>query len=363
MLPRDNQVFDPAAVTASSFRQALRRQIYAANASPADPGRDPLTAHRARIPDLRFCRVRDDRRAHGPATPSRSVPRVRRRADIAYMRGQWLPFPRLPTIPASIDTFAGRPRGDARRHAAQTRALRLALRARADLRRADLCGARPHGTSPSCSRSPCPIAFKWATDAVTARIAAARPWRSKSSRTATNVLRPRCSALLALVMPSTACCAFCHGARHAGARRALRRRGDERRAPPGAGGLRPPPQPVAALPSRAQDRRPHPRARARPQRDRDDRAHHHAHRRADGDRVRADPRRALRAVRHRLCRRRAGHDRGLSRLHLPRDELADVDPPLDERIRHRRQHQGDRLAAQLRDGEVLRRRGARGGAL
>ena len=34
-----------------------------------------------------------------------------------------------------------------------------------------------------------------------------------------------------------------------------------------------------------------------------------------------------------------------------------------ERIRHRRQHQGGRLAPQLRDGEVFRRRGARGRAL
>ena len=38
-------------------------------------------------------------------------------------------------------------------------------------------------------------------------------------------------------------------------------------------------------------------------------------------------------------------------------------PPQDERQRHRRQHQGDRLAAQLRDGEIFRRRGARGQAL
>ncbi len=35
----------------------------------------------------------------------------------------------------------------------------------------------------------------------------------------------------------------------------------------------------------------------------------------------------------------------------------------DERERHRRQHQGDRLAAQLRDGQVFQRRGARGAAL
>ena len=43
-----------------------------------------------------------------------------------------------------------------------------------------------------------------------------------------------------------------------------------------------------------------------------------------------------------------------------RDRVAHRDPPRHERQRHRRQHQGDRLAAQLRDGEVFRRRGARG---
>ena len=40
-----------------------------------------------------------------------------------------------------------------------------------------------------------------------------------------------------------------------------------------------------------------------------------------------------------------------------------VDPPLDERERHRRQHQGDRQPAQFRDRQIFRRRGARGGAL
>ena len=37
-------------------------------------------------------------------------------------------------------------------------------------------------------------------------------------------------------------------------------------------------------------------------------------------------------------------------LHLSRDRMAHRHPPQDERQRHRRQHQGDRLAAQLRDG-------------
>ena len=46
-----------------------------------------------------------------------------------------------------------------------------------------------------------------------------------------------------------------------------------------------------------------------------------------------------------------------------RDRVAHRHPPQDERERHRRQHQGDRLAAQLRDGEIFLRRGARGRAL
>ena len=57
------------------------------------------------------------------------------------------------------------------------------------------------------------------------------------------------------------------------------------------------------------------------------------------------------------------HGDRLSRLHHHRHQLAHRHPPLDERERHRRQHQGDRQPAQLRDGQVFRRRGARGGAL
>ena len=56
----------------------------------------------------------------------------------------------------------------------------------------------------------------------------------------------------------------------------------------------------------------------------------------------------------------ARHRRALHVVHLHRDRVAHLDPPPHERQRHRRQHQGDRLAAQLRDGQVFRRRGARG---
>ena len=50
-------------------------------------------------------------------------------------------------------------------------------------------------------------------------------------------------------------------------------------------------------------------------------------------------------------------------VHLYRDRVADRHPPQDERERHRRQRQGDRLAAQLRDRQIFLRRDARGRAL
>src|SRR6476661_735977 len=61
--------------------------------------------------------------------------------------------------------------------------------------------------------------------------------------------------------------------------------------------------------------------------------------------------------------RDADHGRGLHVLHLHRDRVADRDPPQDERFRHRGEHQGDRLAAQLRDREIFQRGDARGAAL
>ena len=57
------------------------------------------------------------------------------------------------------------------------------------------------------------------------------------------------------------------------------------------------------------------------------------------------------------------HRRALHVVHLFRDRMAHRHPPPHERQRHRRQHQGDQLAAQLRDGEIFRRRGARDAAL
>ena len=94
---------------------------------------------------------------------------------------------------------------------------------------------------------------------------------------------------------------------------------------------------------------------------------HHAH---DADDVRADHRRVRAGaggadVRVRLALRphRGGDDLALPVVHGAGDRLAHQDPPHHERERHGGQHQGHRQPAELRDGEVLRRRGARGQAL
>ena len=50
-------------------------------------------------------------------------------------------------------------------------------------------------------------------------------------------------------------------------------------------------------------------------------------------------------------------------VHLQGHRVAGEDPRGDERARHRRQPEGDRQPAELRDRQVLRRRGARGRAL
>ena len=125
--------------------------------------------------------------------------------------------------------------------------------------------------------------------------------------------------------------------------------------------LRPCPHALAALPSRAQDRRTVARHRAR----------HQGHRHAA----------VLRAVQHlsRPCSssafvqrhpareafnvvvraRHAGHGRRLCLVHLRHHALAHPVPPRHEPERPGRQHQGGRQPAQLRDGQVFQQRGAR----
>src|SRR5437667_236240 len=50
-------------------------------------------------------------------------------------------------------------------------------------------------------------------------------------------------------------------------------------------------------------------------------------------------------------------------VHLFGDRVAHRHPPTDERERHPSEHQGGRFAAQLRNGQIFRRRGARGAPL
>ena len=69
--------------------------------------------------------------------------------------------------------------------------------------------------------------------------------------------------------------------------------------------------------------------------------------------------RAVVAVRLALRAGHHDHRRDLHVLHLHRDRMADRDSPQDERFRHRGQHQGDRLASELRDGQIFQRRGTR----
>src|SRR5437773_2670404 len=68
-------------------------------------------------------------------------------------------------------------------------------------------------------------------------------------------------------------------------------------------------------------------------------------------------------VRVALCAGHHDHHRDLHVLHLSRDRVADRDSPQDERVRHRGEHQGDRLAFEIRDRQIFRRRGARSHAL
>ena len=132
------------------------------------------------------------------------------------------------------------------------------------------------------------------------------------------------------------------GAADAGARRPVRQGGDARGAPARLSDLRAHAPAVAALPSRAQDRRAHPRARARPQRHRDHRPHGDPATGADHRRAGADRRRAAVDVRLALRRDHHGDGRALHGVHLLRHRVAHRHPPPHERERQRRQHQGDR---------------------
>ena len=147
------------------------------------------------------------------------------------------------------------------------------------------------------------------------------------------------------------------------ARRHLRPRRPARHPRRRAADLPPPAWAGAALSPGAPDRRAEPRHRTRHQGHPDPAVlpavQHPAHVLRDRTGLRG-------AVAH--VRRLAGaghrrHGHAVHRLHAAGHRMASQVPPPDERDRLRGQHQGHRKPAELRDGQVLRQRGARGAAL
>ena len=128
-------------------------------------------------------------------------------------------------------------------------------------------------------------------------------------------------------------------------------------------GLPPHPRPQPALPPGTAHRLPDQDRRARHEEHRHDALFPAVQHRADADRAHRHLHHLLRQVRRRAGRGNAGHRRHLHRLHAEGDRLARADPAPDERCRQQGDRPRGRLAAQLRDGQIFRRRGARGGAL
>ncbi len=100
------------------------------------------------------------------------------------------------------------------------------------------------------------------------------------------------------------------------------------------------------------------RHRARRQRHRDDRPLHHPEHAADLPRVRFRGGHHRVSVRLEISRRRGRDDHHLRLVHGEGVGLAHQDTPRHERVRPGRALEGDRLAAQLRDGEIFRQREA-----
>ena len=120
---------------------------------------------------------------------------------------------------------------------------------------------------------------------------------------------------------------------------------------------------VAALSSRTAHRRSGARRRARHGGDRIPAVLHAVQRRPDAVRDRRRLRDPVAALRLDLRARHAGDDRRLYRLHVCRDRLAHPPPARDEHAQHRGEHEGGRQSAELRNRQVFRERGARGGTL
>ncbi len=153
-----------------------------------------------------------------------------------------------------------------------------------------------------------------------------------------------------------------HALRRA-ARRRLRPRGAARGAAGRARGVPAPAQPQPALPPRAPDRRRVARHRARHPRHLDPALVPAVLDHPGDPRVRPGGDGPARQVRLALRRGHVRRGRGLHHLHDPGERVADRDPPHRERARLEGEHARHRLAAELRDGQVLRQRGVRGAAL
>ncbi len=147
------------------------------------------------------------------------------------------------------------------------------------------------------------------------------------------------------------------------ARRAVRQGAAARRARGRVAHLPPSACAEPALSSRSADGRVGPRTRSRHGGHPVGAAARGVQRGADGDRAAAGHRHHLASVR--LAVRRDHLRRGgeLCAFHHDLCRLARPHPPHHERHRQRRQHEGAGQPAQLRDGEVLRQRATRGGAL
>jgi hypothetical protein len=144
------------------------------------------------------------------------------------------------------------------------------------------------------------------------------------------------------------------------ARRGLRAGGAARAQATGAGDVPAYPRAQPALSHHAQDRRAQPDHRARREGGGVPPALPALLRRAADPGTAPDRHRARLGFRHQLSHRAGRHHRALYLVHLRRDRDAGEDPARDERAGHRRQPEGRRQPAELRDGEVFRRRDARG---
>ena len=212
---------------------------------------------------------RDRQAAAGVCGPAADLAGGDCSLESLYMRGSTVCLlPRGPSAGRVNDRFLSAIDRSAEARGVRRRRLAVHDHARAVALYLAVRPARPEARG-SCSRWCCcslaklatiavPFTFKWATDALTGR--GQRAGRAPSSWLVWVFAAPIADdhRLWRHAHPD--------GAADAGARRHVRQGGDARGAPARLPHLRAHAPAVAALPSRAQDRRPDARARARPQR-------------------------------------------------------------------------------------------------